>query len=644
MSETESSLRIRAGLNPRSLILGIVMVLVVVIGSPFSIFVAGSSEPTWSYFPWCVGFPFVVLVFVNALLRHFGWRDALQPAELLTVLTMGLVVSGIPIFILSWGLAIISSPYYHATPENRWVEDVHPYLPEWTLPQNEDNAIVWYFEGLPSGRSIPWDVWISPMAWWLSVILAVYFVSFCLVVIFRRQWVEHERLVFPMTEFPRRLVEISKATSVLHQKSFWVGCGAVLAIMSFNMISYFEPGFPELAFHRPTSIMLGPDFPVIYLMLHLPVLGFMFFASTTISFSIWFFYLVATLQEGIINRIGIDISTPEPFQWGLQTLTWQAWGSFTAMVLWSVWMSRRHLVEFVRHLFKCGPPLDDKNEMMSYRAAGYGLMLALAYVVWWLCRAGMDLTVALLVVFTLIVAYLGITRLVIQSGLYYLTMPITGQAFATAITGTALTPTNFGAISVSYSWFGDVQSLFMPSAAHGARLNQAYKNKRVLGLAMGIAVLIGFPACLLYLIHICYQYGASNFTQHLWNVGGIIAFRNMGFHLDNPMSTDWWRLSLFSIGAAVYSVLTLCQYRFLWWPLHPVGLAIATLWMVRYTVASVFLAWAIKSAVMHFGGVGLYRRVRPFFLGLIAGYFLGTGMSFCVDWIFFFGKGHPIYN
>ncbi len=457
--ETETSLRTRAGLTPRSLLLGIAMVIVVVVGSPFSIYIAGSSEPTWSYFPWGVGFPFTVLAFANALCRRLGWAGALQPAQLMTIVTMGLVVSGIPIFMLSWGLAIISSPYYHATPENRWAEDVHPFLPEWTLPQG-GNAIVWYFEGLPGGRSIPWEVWLSPMAWWLSVILAVYLVSFCLVVIFRRQWVEHERLGFPMIELPRRLVETPGPASLLQQKSFWIGCSVVVAIMSFNMIRYFEPGFPELSFYRPVSVRLGPEFPVVHLMLHIPVLGFMFLASTGISFSIWFFYLVATLQEGVINRIGIDTTTPEPFQWGLQTLTWQAWGSFTAMVLWSVWMSRRHLAAVGRNLVRGDAGLDDRGEMLSYRMAGYGLLAGLAYVVWWLCRAGMDLPVSLLVVFTVVVAYLGITRLVIQSGLYYLTMPITGQAFATAVTGTALTPSNIGAIPVSYSWFGDVQSSF----------------------------------------------------------------------------------------------------------------------------------------------------------------------------------------
>ena len=35
-------------------------------------YVAGSSEPTWSYFPWGVGFPFTVLALANALCRRLG--------------------------------------------------------------------------------------------------------------------------------------------------------------------------------------------------------------------------------------------------------------------------------------------------------------------------------------------------------------------------------------------------------------------------------------------------------------------------------------------------------------------------------------------------------------------------------------------
>ena len=635
------------GLTVRSMLLGIAMVLIVCVGSPYSIWIVGSSEPTWSFFPWGVGFPFVLLYFANALCRRLKRAWALRPAELITVMTMGLVVSGIPIFMVGWGLAIIASPYYGATPENNWAEYIHPYLPEWTLPQDEGEAMRWFYEGLPSNQSFPFEVWIEPLLWWSSLVLAVYFVSFCLVVILRKQWLSHERLPFPITELPRLMVEEKDGATLplLHSQGFWIGFGLALGIMLFNIISYFHPGFPQLAIHRSMTLHITPDFPPIHLMIYLPVLGFMFLVSTNISFSIWFFYLLATVQEGITNRVGYDISSPEPFAWGLQTLTWQAWGAFTAMVLWSVWMGRRHLVAVFRHAFKIGDPIDDQDEMMPYRAAVYGILAGLIYVLWWLHRSGMDLHLALLVVFGVLVGYIGLTRLVVQSGLYYLTLPVTGQGFAMAITGTSIAPTNLMAISVSYSWFGDVQSILMPSAAHGARLNELYgRHRRLLGIAIGIAVLIGLIASLYYILYICYQYGAGNLRGGAWKGGGPIAFGGMLYHIDNPATTNWWKLFLFAIGVVVYSALTVCQYRFHWWPLHPVGLTVATLWMIRYTVVSIFLAWAFKSVVMHYGGINGFRKIRPFFLGLIVGYFLGIGISFTVDWIWFFGKGHPILN
>jgi len=104
------------------------------------------------------------------------------------------------------------------------------------------------------------------------------------------------------------------------------------------------------------------------------------------------------------------------------------------------------------------------------------------------------------------------------------------------------------------------------------------------------------------------------------------------------------KLGLFGIGALAYGILSFCHYRFYWWPLHPVGLAMASLWNLRLTAASVFLAWALKALTLRLGGVGLYRQMRPLFIGLIVGFFLGVGLSYGIDVIWFYGKGHPILH
>ncbi len=46
--------------------------------------------------------------------------------------------------------------------------------------------------------------------------------------------------------------------------------------------------------------------------------------------------------------------------------------------------------------------------------------------------------------------------------------------------------------------------------------------------------------------------------------------------------------------------------------------------MVRRIAFSVFLAWACKRLILRFGGVGLYLRLKPLFLGMVVGFFFGV--------------------
>jgi hypothetical protein len=503
----------------RAVVLGLVIAVLVCVGAPYTIWMAGSSEITWSYFPVGVGVPFILVLLGNAVVRRVLGSGGLRPAELATILVMGLVVSGIPIFIVGLLLGIISSPYYKATPENAWAVHIQPYLPNWAIPAPDGEAMRWFYEGLPRGQSMPLDIWAGPLFWWLSLILTIYFVCFCLVVILRRQWMVHERLTFPLMEMPRLLIE-GGGSVALRSRIFWIGCAIPLSILLFNVIGYFQPGFPQLAIHQIVTIQLHRDFPAMELVLYFPVVGFMFLASTTISFSIWFFYLVAVIQEGVTNMVGYDVSSPDAFVWGMQSLSWQAWGAFTAMVLWSLWMGRRHLGAVWRHVFSNTQELDDTDEMMSYRAAVYGMGAGLLYVLGWLCASGMAPHVALLFMFGVFIAYIGITRLVIQTGVFYLTTPVVGQAFATAITGTNIGATNLVSLSLAYSWHGDVQSIFMPSAAHAAKLNEMGGKPRSMSWAMGLAVLVGLCTSTYFVLYLCYRYGAGNFRSWYFSAGG----------------------------------------------------------------------------------------------------------------------------
>ena len=111
-----------------------------------------------------------------------------------------------------------------------------------------------------------------------------------------------------------------------------------------------------------------------------------------------------------------------------------------------------------------------------------------------------------------------------------------------------------------------------------------------------------------------------------------------------PIAPDPMRLLFFGIGAAGMALLTFLRYRFSWWPLHPIGLAVAAADNGYSLAMPVFFAWACKSILMRVGGVNLYRRAKPLFLGLLVGYTCGVVFSFAIDALWFPGQGHQIHN
>ena len=63
---------------------------------------------------------------------------------------------------------------------------------------------------------------------------------------------------------------------------------------------------------------------------------------------------------------------------------------------------------------------------------------------------------------------------------------------------------------------------------------------------------------------------------------------------------------------------------------------------VEYSFLSIFIAWLVKLVIMRVGGLCLYRRVKPFFIGLIVGWGAGVAAGLLIDVIAFPGGGHAL--
>jgi hypothetical protein len=85
-------------------------------------------------------------------------------------------------------------------------------------------------------------------------------------------------------------------------------------------------------------------------------------------------------------------------------------------------------------------------------------------------------------------------------------------------------------------------------------------------------------------------------------------------------------LAYFGIGAVVMGGLQWASLSFPNWPLAPVGYLTANTFYIRTAWFSLLIGWAVKVAVVRFGGARLYNEARPVFVGLIFGEAIAAGI------------------
>ena len=112
--------------------------------------------------------------------------------------------------------------------------------------------------------------------------------------------------------------------------------------------------------------------------------------------------------------------------------------------------------------------------------------------------------------------------------------------------------------------------------------------------------------------------------------GGGVFRRTQGW-LTNPTPVDILGILAMLFGTLFTFALTALRHRFVWWPLYPVGYGITGTWAVNFFWSSVLVVWVIKWCVLRFGGLRTFRRLAPFFLGMLFGEF-STRRCMGADW------------
>jgi hypothetical protein len=593
---------------------------------------APPPAPTYLLFLW--------IALAVPLLRRAGVAVGLSRGELLLI--YGMMMVGGPIvhqYALGFLIPHVVAPYYYGSEANGWSR-IWPDLPAWFGPK--DPALTTPFFTGTLGR-VPWGAWAVPLLAWGALLAALFGTMLCLNVLVRRQWVESERLVFPLAVLP---LELSRGRDgggirLLAQPNFWYGAAVAFVLGSAASLASYVPSFPALPLRGIVLMDTLPDRPwnglgAIELNLIFWLLGVVYLLPTDISFSGWVFYWIARLENVIAVAAGTTGDPPSVYSNDFPALFAQGAGAAIALTVLSLYGARHHLRAVARRAFKGDPTVDDRGEFLSYRTALFGAVLGTAFMLGWLTLAGMRVWVAALLLGLMLCYFFIFARIRAETGLGMgvILWPKMLNEMMTTFLGAKLM--TVGDLTVLYGvrwlYFGSATGAVMAAQLEGLKIaDEGGLSRRSVTVAFSAAMLLALVLGLVWTTHTYYASGFVNMpigNRGLSMVGSQVywSYSDLLEDINNPTGPQWRGIAAIGAGGAVATALALMRMNFWWWPFHPIGFLAANSWGMHINWSMFLLGWLIKVYVTRYGGLQLYRRLLPFFLGFIVGDIVSQGV------------------
>ncbi len=633
-------------ITPRAILLGALSVALLAAINPHLAFVART---------WSVGdgsllnsavFMLFLLVAANGVLARF-WPDrALHRSELLVVYGM-LIVSVGYLFVggMPYLVSATTHPFYMATSGNEWEHLIWPYVPGW-LSLSSPEAVVWFWEGSPAGVGVPWDVWLTPLLNWFSFSVAMMAAMFCLGALLSRDWIERQRLAFPLVEVPLSLTGRDAfptlRSSILSNRVFWLGFAVPCALAVLAFLHRLSPSVPSPALW---NIHIGRNFAGMglpwsalsdmRLSLLFPVIGITCMLPSEVSLSLWLFYALYLIQLLVWASFGIaaEGGTSSLSLNPVSFVHYQEAGGFIALSVLIIYQSRSALRRAWWSLLGRDQETHSPYAALAGRWALLGFAAANGFMLWWASRAGMSWWSFGLLMAVFYAVLIGCSRLVAAGGVMFVSNEFTTRGVVLSAVGARA----IGAQSLTmytYVWLAymaDPMSLAMPQMVNSFKLiGQARVRGKLFTLAAGLAVIIMLGVGLPALLSVIHKHGASAIgygSGWPFRMFPNWAFGDLDAALRDPLPPDNWLRSAMLLGAVITAVLVWLNTRFVWWSLSPIGFLIASSYETNRSLwLNALIAWGLVTLIRRYGGLRLERTLRPAFLGLVLGSYLPSGV------------------
>jgi hypothetical protein len=569
-----------------------------------------------------------LLLLINKILKRFN--KFLTPPEIAVIFLMMLTSSLITSRSFAGRLLpTIVGVNYFADPVNKWEKLFFPHIKKWLVPWDpsgppKQEIVRGYYEGYFYGEPIPWGKWLEPTLIWSILILLVFFSFFCLAVIMRKQWVEGEKLPFPLVQLPLEM--INEGDAFLTNRLMWFGFAIPAIVFGLNGLQKVFPSLPEIKVdinlnqYMTTHPWNGMTFFHAYV--SFAGIGFFYLLPSQLLFSFWFFYLLFKIEEVIATSFGIEIVNA-PHAAAQQFVAYQTTGAFFVVAGYFFYTALPHL----KRVFKAAirKEKEEPDEVMPYRVAFWGLLISIILIGLWSNMAGMAIWLA----FFEFIIYIFVEAIVMARSTAEGGLIMTEGCFTPLDVYSLFSPAStLGAKNLTVLAFfdalftRDLRGILLTGFLDGFKIADGVRlRRRKLPWVFLIAVLSSMVIAGVLHLLIAYRRGAVTLYSYPFQGNNIQFFReNKPFAEGNaPLNLRF--LTFFIIGAVFTIFLTIMRMRFWWWPFHPLGYAMSTSWGIIVFWFPILVAWILKTVILGAGGMRLYRRARMFFLGMIFGEF-----------------------
>lgn len=624
-----------SGIRARGIILGLLLVIAVSFIVSYAELVTARILIGSQQLPPAVIALFALIILANKSLQRISRRLRLSASELTMIYCMMLLSALISARgIVEKLLPVLVTSNYFSDPNNRWHELYSPHTKSWLVPFDVSGGpsqplARQYFEGLRVGEHIPWHQWATPLAVWGALCLIIIFAFLCLATIVRAQWSDHERLSFPLAQPVLEFIREREGGTLFGNRLLWFGFAIPILIYGNNGLASWFPNLPTIPAQYPCGqYVTNPPWNAmagVRAYLSFAGIGLAFLLSSEVIFSLWFFYLFAQLQGVAANSLGWPMQGMPMYPCWL-IVGYQVAGAYFALTAYMLYSSRAHL----RNVARCvsgREKVDDSRELIPYRIAVWGLAIAFLLALLWCRLAGMSVWLAALEMGTFIfVVSFVLARSTAEAGLF-----MTETSFRPVDLYRMIAPVqNLGPGNLTMMAFldgafmRDQRGLLLTGILDGLRISDGadVKRRKLLpGFAAAAILALIFGATVQ--IWLAYTRGAIHLYPYVMQGNAKWAFTEYRAAMAGTAvnAVDWRGPTFFAVGIGFTALLSYMRSMFFWWPFHPLGYALSGSWTMVVMWFSCLVAWTIKAPILRYGGMSLYVRARPFFIGLMLGEF-----------------------